>query len=261
MNLFGYEWKKMIPKKGLLFIPLLYIYLFIDFGFVSSDDIWIEWFISYNFDFKILCVILIFILSPLFAREKESDMLDLILTSKNGVKELPKIKLLTGFVLTNILVILFCVISYISFGIGHSAWNWNVQIEDMALYRFISNPAIVTYRDMRNQVWLNSFFALNLLAAFVMLVSGKAKGSLHVAIISMVVNFVLGARNMIAIMRTRFGAMLIESFPANFIWNEALNEESVLLMGREIHIIYIAQVVVAILCLVLYKLISMVYKK
>jgi len=29
MNLFGYEWKKMIPKKGLLFIPLLYIYLFI----------------------------------------------------------------------------------------------------------------------------------------------------------------------------------------------------------------------------------------
>ena len=39
MNLFGYEWKKMIPKKGLLFIPLLYIYLFIDFGFVSSDDI------------------------------------------------------------------------------------------------------------------------------------------------------------------------------------------------------------------------------
>ncbi len=27
MNLFGYEWKKMIPKKGLLFIPLLYIYI------------------------------------------------------------------------------------------------------------------------------------------------------------------------------------------------------------------------------------------
>ena len=120
-------------------------------------------------------MILIFILSPLFAREKESDMLDLILTSKNGVKELPKIKLLTGFVLTNILVILFCVISYISFGIGHSAWNWNVQIEDMALYSFISNPAIVTYRDMRNQVWLNPFLALNLLAAFVMLVSGKLR--------------------------------------------------------------------------------------
>ncbi len=261
MKLFDYEWKKTIPQKVLLFIPIFYIYSFIDLAFVQNDNIWGEWFISYTLDIKILCIILIFLLSPVFSREKEVDMLELILTSKNGVKKLPKIKLLVGFSLTNILTLLFCIISYISFGIGHSTWNWGIPIEDMALYRFIGNPGLVTYQDMRNQVWLNSFLALNLVAAFVLLVSAKSKQSLRTAIIAILVNFIFSIRNIMTILRTDFGKILIESFPINLIWNEMLNEKNILFIGKKIQIIYIIQVLYIIIYLVLYKLICTVYQK
>ena len=242
--------EKTIPQKVLLFIPIFYIYSFIDLAFVQNDNIWGEWFISYTLDIKILCIILIFLLSPVFSREKEVDMLELILTSKNGVKKLPKIKLLVGFSLTNILTLLFCIISYISFGIGHSTWNWGIPIEDMALYRFIGNPGLVTYQDMRNQVWLNSFLALNLVAAFVLLVSAKSKQSLRTAIIAILVNFIFSIRN-----------IMTESFPINLIWNEMLNEKNILFIGKKIQIIYIIQVLYIIIYLVLYKLICTVYQK
>ena len=258
--MFHYEWKKLVSKKLLCVIFVFFAYIFIDYLFFQESDTWRQWFISYTFDIKLMYGLLIFILSPMFSREKELEMFDLIVVSKRGVTDLPKKKLLVSFAAANLMLLIFCVLSYVSFGISHSIWDWNVPIDDAMLQAFLSNADIVTYKDMLSQVLFNSFLSINLVAALTLFVSSKCKQSVQTVIIVFAVNFVFGAKVVVTVLQTAWAQYVAISLPVNMIWNNVLNTDSVLIGGWRIQAIYIVQILYFLIILVLYRLICITYK-
>lgn len=229
--MFKYELKKYFcDLKVLISFFLFYMYVFVEL-MILEEDIWLDWFVYYVFNVKILCMLLIFLTAPVFANEYEVGMLEILMTSRRGRFDLQKVKLKICLLITNGVIIVFFLVAYLGFGISTGIWNWDIPIDSKSLLIFYGHGEIRNYSDLLLQVFFNTILSINLVMVFTLLLSKKTRNTVSTLVISIVLYFVVSANTVIKLLHTDFAKILVQIFPMNMIFNDTLNIMSVELVG------------------------------
>lgn len=241
-----YEIEKLFGKKILVavFIYVLFlVYVACEFYNVVYTDIpWSEFHNEYNFTVKGLILIISIVIAPLFASENECGMFEMLLVSKKACKEVPKAKIHTALIIVNIVTLLFLVVAVVSFGFGFG-WEWNTLISEEKILPFAFDSFIQTNADLVKNKILHTLLAVNLVTLISLLVSAKIKNSMQTAIIMIVMHLIFSAGILATMLDSNFFSCLICSFPVNIMTQAVLHTEMVKVVGHQVCVIYIIDMV------------------
>lgn len=127
---------------------------------------------DYNFSDLLICILMLLGLTPIFRNEKDTEMYDLINSSKEGKKNMKASKYLASVVFAAFLVIIFSVVNLIAYRYLFRLSGWNQPLYAIEVYQYTPlNCSVLSFYILNNIMKFFGFLMLALLLCYVSKIS------------------------------------------------------------------------------------------
>lgn len=194
-----YELKKWFSKKKVLCLSVLFLLIgvYTIFGMINvaglkgNPDPFLS-FLGFWDNFVIFTLLMvIFGISPFFAREIELGAAPVLVTLRKGKGDFISTKIKLALVYANLLFLLFIVVSMIGYGLVYK-YNFNVPVNGEYAMELTVYPWIKTQGNILLIRYIGNFLGINFMALLSLLVSKYVKKSFVTAVVLVLGIFVLG---------------------------------------------------------------------
>lgn len=198
--MFGFEIRKLFRKKDTLIVLILYLimsaFLFIRLAFRNgtlSIDIFYGDFITMEETYMTLLVIWVTVLtSLLFSIEYASDMLPVLLVTKNGRRTFASVKIRLALLLSNALYLVYLLLVLAAWVVTFGFHFDMPIVGEYYLGAYIANPSVTNMGSILAIHLVGAFLSVNVTTLICLYVSNKLKKTLTTSVLMIVISFIMG---------------------------------------------------------------------